>query len=142
MVRGLSHLSLFSNAHHRPMRSHAGAPARANWRGFAPIAVLLCAALGGCAGGMQSIYTNDFWVQPGKYDFLKCPDLATQSVGLSQNEQRLMSLMERAKQDAAGSIINVAVYQAQLDQTRASLEAVQRTAREKGCDNMVPTPKK
>jgi hypothetical protein len=120
------------------MRRFAGASARA----LPPVALLLCAALGGCAGGMQGVYSTDFWVEPGKYEFLKCRDLAGQSVALSQNEQKLMSLMERANQDVAGSIINVAVYRAQLDQTRASLELVQRTAREKGCDSMVPSAKK
>jgi hypothetical protein len=142
MVRGLSHLSLFPNAHRPPKRSSAGAPARAVRQSFAPVAVLLCAALGGCAGGMQSVYTSDFWVQPGKYEFLKCRDLASQSVSLSQNEQKLTSLMERANQDVAGSIINVGVYQVQLEQTRSNLELVQRTAREKGCDSMVPPAKK
>jgi hypothetical protein len=106
------------------------------------MALLLCAALGGCAGGMQSVYTTDFWVEPGKYEFLKCPDLANTSVALSQNEQKLMSQMERAKQDVAGPLINVAVYQTQLEQTRASLDLVQRTAREKGCNSIVPAAKK
>jgi hypothetical protein len=128
------------------MRSIARAPVRSIGRGVALVpplaALLLCVALGGCAGGVQNVYTSDFWVEPGKYEFLKCPDLARQSVGLSETEKKLMSLMERANQEVAGPIINVAVYQAQLDQTRASLELVQRTAREKGCDSMVPPAKK
>lgn len=131
------------------MQSSAGAPARSVLgrvprapARLMPLALLLGAALGGCAGGMQSVYTTDFWVEPGKYEFLKCPDLASQSVNLSGNEKRLMSLMERANQDVAGSVINAGVYQVQLDQIRAQLELVQRTAREKGCTSMVPPAKK
>jgi hypothetical protein len=143
MVRGLSHLSLFHNAHRR--RSTASAPLASRRRGVPPALLLmalgLCAALGGCAGGtggMQSVYSTDFWVEPGKYEFLKCPDLARQSVDLSNSEKRLMSQMERASQDVGGALVNAGVYQVQLNQTRANLELVQRTAHEKGCTSMVP----
>jgi hypothetical protein len=120
----------------------------------APVRLLMAlglAALGGCAGGtggtggtggLQNVYSTDFWVEPGKFEFLKCPDLARQSISLSDNEKRLMSLMERANQDAGGALVNFGVYDVQLKQTRANLELVQRTAREKGCDNMVPTTKR
>jgi hypothetical protein len=146
MVRGLSHLSLFHNAHRGSMRSCAGARARAIERGAAlvplPITLLLCATLGGCAGGFQGVYTSDFWVEPGKYEFLKCPDLAKRTLSISVHEKQVVSEMERAKDDVAGSLINAAVYQADLQQTRADLEAMRRAAHEKGCDSLVPPAKK
>jgi hypothetical protein len=146
MVRGLPHLSFFHHAHRAPMRSHGTAQTRSIRHGVRlvrlPLALLLCAALGGCAGGMQSVYTSDFWVEPGKYEFLKCPDLAKQAVNLSQGEKTLMDRMERANQDVAGPLINAGVYEVQLKQTHANLELVQRTAREKGCPSTVPPAKK
>jgi hypothetical protein len=110
------------------------------WRKIGSVlaAVVLCATLGGCAGGMQSVYTGGFWVQPGKYDFLKCPDIAQRSVALSNTERNLVSLMERADQDAAGPLVNVMVYRSQLEQTRADIELLQQTSREKGCKSTVP----
>ncbi len=102
-------------------------------------AAILCATLGGCAGGIQSVYTGNFWVQPGKYDFIKCPDIAQRSVALSVQEKTLMSEMERANQEAAGPFVNLMVYQAQLDQTRADIELLQQTSHEKGCKSTVPT---
>ncbi len=104
--------------------------------------VCVCAALAGCAGGLDSVYTGSFWVEPGKYEFLKCPDLAQRSLADSTREAQLTSLMERANQDTAGPLVNVMVYQTQLQQVRADLELLQRTSREKGCPSIVPTAKK
>ncbi len=119
-------------------------PCQVRARRGALAAALVCvgAALGGCAGGLDSVYSRDFWVEPGKYEFLKCPDLAQRSLGDSKREAQLVSLMERANQDTAGPLVNVMVYQAQLQQVRADLELLQRTSREKGCPSIVPSAKK
>jgi hypothetical protein len=95
-------------------------------------------ALGACTTG---VYTGGFWSQPGKYDFLKCPDLARITLSDSTREKDLMSLMERADKDAAGPFINLMVYRSDLEQVRADLALLQETARQKGCDNLVPNKK-
>jgi hypothetical protein len=100
-------------------------------------------ALGACSsGGFDKVYTGGFWVQPGKYDFLKCPDLAKRSMEDSARERELVSLMDRANQEAAGPLVNLMVYRSDLEQVRADLALLQQTAREKGCDNLVQPPKK
>lgn len=96
-------------------------------------------ALAGCAGGVDSVSSTSFWVQPGKYDFLKCPDLAKQSMAESTREKELVSLMERANQSSAGPVVNFMVYDADLKQVRANLALLQKTSREKGCDSLAPT---
>ena len=96
-------------------------------------------ACGGCA--LDRVYTGGFFVQPGKYDFLKCPDIARQSVTLSNRERDLVSLMDRANQETAGPFINLVVYRTDLEEVRADLELLSQTARQKGCDNLVPTKK-
>jgi hypothetical protein len=95
-------------------------------------------ALGACTTG---VYTGSFWVQPGKYDFLKCPDLAKLSLADSAREKELVSLMERADHDAAGPLVNLMVYRSDLEQIRADLALLQETSRQKGCDSLVPTKK-
>ena len=97
-------------------------------------------ALGGCAS--TAVHTGDFWVQPGKYEFLKCPDLGRLSVNFSTREQELMSLMARADQDPAGPFINLMVYRSDLEQVRAELAEVQKTEREKNCENLIAPPAK
>jgi hypothetical protein len=100
-------------------------------------------ALAGCSTGfgIDQVYTGSLWVQPGKYDFLKCPELAQRSIGASNREKELRSLMERASQDTGGSLVNAMVYSADLQQVRADLDQLQQTARQKGCDNLVPNKK-
>jgi hypothetical protein len=96
-------------------------------------------ALGGCTS--DALHTGGFWVQPGKYDFLKCPDLARITLSNSNREKELVSLMERADKDAAGPFVNLMVYRSDLEQVRADLALLQETARQKGCDNLVPNKK-
>jgi hypothetical protein len=96
-------------------------------------------ALGACS--TDKVHTGGFWVQPGKYDFLKCPDLARLTLNGSVREKELMSLMERADKEAAGPLVNLMVYRSDLEQVRADLALLQETARQKGCDNLVPNKK-
>jgi len=122
--------------------ARAGARPHCAWR-LALLASVGCAALAlaGCAKSLEDVYSTDLWVEPGKYDFLKCPDLARQSLSVSAHEKELVSLMERANQSAAGPMVNFMVYDADLKQTRAQLALIERTARQKGCDNLVPDGK-
>ncbi len=104
-------------------------------------AALALAACSSTSTGFDKVYTGGFWVEPGKYQFLKCPDLAARSLADSAREKQLMSLMERANQEAVGPVVNLMVYQSDLEQVRADLALLQRTSREKGCDNLVPNKK-
>ena len=97
-------------------------------------------ALGACSTG--SLNTGNFFVQPGKYEFLKCPDLASRWISDSKQEQQLLSLMERADQEAVGPVVNLMVYRSDLEQVRADMALLQRTAQEKGCDNLVQPPRR
>jgi hypothetical protein len=97
-------------------------------------------ALAGCSSGFD-IHTGNFFVQPGKYQFLKCPDLAQRSVAGSNREKELVGLMERANQGTAGPVVNAMVYSADLQQVRADLQELHATMREKSCDSLVPATK-
>ena len=147
MSRGLHHLlRAVVTGRGQPVRSAAGAHARPRPRRALRMTIMASAgcaalALAGCAHGLEDVYSTDLWVEPGKFDFYKCPDLAKQSLAASAHEKELVSLMERANQSAAGPVVNVMVYDADLKQTRAQLALLQRTAHEKGCDNLVPDPK-
>ena len=105
-------------------------------------AAILCATLGGCAGSVESVYSSGLWAQPGKFDFLKCPDIVQRLAAANAGEKAQMNLMARADQEAAGPLINLTVYRAQLEQTRADIALLKQTAREKHCDLTQPPPKK
>ena len=143
MGMGFSHLSQFPDANRRPqwIKCAASAPPQGLRARVVRAMVMTClaaTALAGCAGGLDNVHTGNIWVQPGKYEFLKCPDIAQRSMADSAREKQLVSLMERANQETAGPLVNAMVYSADLHQVRADLELLQQTAREKGCDSIVP----
>jgi hypothetical protein len=109
--------------------------------GSALAAALLCATLVGCAGGVESVYSSG-WAEPGKFDFLKCPDIVQRLATLTAGEKLLMTRMARADEEVPGPLINFTVYQAQLQQARGDIALLKQTAREKHCDLTQPPPKK
>jgi hypothetical protein len=96
---------------------------------------LLAVPLSACSSTLESL--GDPMIAPGKFDLLKCPDLANRSLLASKREKELMSLMDRANQDAAGPMVNTMVYGPELASVRSELELLHRTAGEKNCDNLV-----
>jgi hypothetical protein len=95
----------------------------------------LAGALAGCSSTLETL--GDPMIAPGKFDLLKCPDLARRSMLASQREKELTSLMDRANQDAMGPVVNTMVYSPDLANVRAELDLLRKTAAEKNCDNLV-----
>jgi spore germination cell wall hydrolase CwlJ-like protein len=104
-------------------------------------ALLLAAALGGCAGVMETV--GDPYVAPGKFHFLKCPDLATRLTETEARHRELLALMERSGAGVGGGAVNMFVYQPDLNNNEAELRALQQTATEKNCPaNVMKAPAK
>ena len=97
--------------------------------------LLLAGAMGACSPTVEDM--GSVFVTPGKYDLLKCPDLAKQSIAAAKREKELVSLMDRANQDGAGPVVNTFVYSSDLATVRAQLALLRKTAAEKNCDNLV-----
>jgi hypothetical protein len=106
-------------------------------RGFAGFLTLL-PLLAGCAGSLES--AGDVFVQPGKYQFLECKQIMPRLAGNASREKELTGLMDRANESAAGPVINVMVYGADLEQVRADRRQLLLAAREKNCPDPVATP--
>ena len=103
-------------------------------------AFFLLALTGACAPTLEDMGT--VYVSPGKYDLLKCPDLAQRAMAASAREKELTSLMDRANQDVAGPVVNALIYSSDLSTVRAQLALLRKTAAEKHCDNLVGDPPK
>jgi hypothetical protein len=101
--------------------------------------VVMAMPLAGCAAGLES---QSLFVQPGKYQFLRCQDLAQRSVATAKREQELTSLMERAAQGTGGGVVNTMVYGPEFRQVQADGRELQQAAHEKNCDvpKNSPTP--
>jgi len=98
-------------------------------------AILLAGTLAACAGTLDD--AGGLYVAPGKFDLLKCPDLAKRSIAASSREKQLISLMDRANQDGAGPVVNALVYSNDLNTVRAELALLRKTTADKHCDNLV-----
>jgi hypothetical protein len=104
-------------------------------------AMLLAAALGGCAGVMETV--GDPYVAPGKFHFLKCPDLATRLDAAEARHKELLALMERSGNGVGGGAVNMLVYQPDVNNIEAELRALQQAAAEKNCPaNVTKAPAK
>jgi hypothetical protein len=97
--------------------------------------LVLAGAVGACSATLED--AGGIYVAPGKFDLLKCPDLAKRSMDASAREKKLISLMDRANQDATGPVVNALVYSTDLNTVRAELALLRKTAAEKNCDNLV-----
>ncbi len=94
-------------------------------------AMLIAAALAGCATVLDTV--GDPNVAPGKFQFLRCEDLAKQIRAAQSRGQELHALMDRASTDTGGTAVNWFVYQPDLQGVEAELRLLQRTAAEKNC---------
>jgi hypothetical protein len=104
-------------------------------------AVLLAAMLGGCAGLTATV--GDPYIAPGKFDFLRCPDLATRLQTAEARHRELLALMERSASGVGGSAVNMFVYRPDMDGVEAELKSLKATAASKNCSDEDPkTPPK
>jgi hypothetical protein len=101
---------------------------------------LLLAALsvfGGCSFSLDS--AGDMFSAPGKYDYLKCPDITSRTQSALAREKELVGLMQRANQDTAGPVVNAFVYQDELNAVRADILMLHKTADDKRCNTQATT---
>jgi hypothetical protein len=95
-------------------------------------------SFGGCVA--VNSYLGDQVVQPAKFRFLGCKDIAER---LKENENRkieLHALMDRAATGIGGTAVNVVVYGPELGQIDGELNLLRRTAGEKRCEAEVMAP--
>jgi hypothetical protein len=82
---------------------------------------------------------GDPYIVPGKFRFLRCPDIAARQDIADARHKELLALMERSGVDA----VNTFVYGPDLKNVEAELRALQQTAAEKNCPaNITKAPGK
>jgi hypothetical protein len=96
-------------------------------------AVLLVLVLAGCTTVMDTV--GDPFVQPGKYDFLRCQEIAQQLAGMEARSKELHELMDKANAGFGGSAVSMFVYAPDLREVDAALGLLHKTSGEKRCDD-------
>ena len=74
------------------------------------------------------------FVDPGKYQFYSCEQLASQRTHWTNRELELKLLMDKAEQGTGGTVVNVIAYQTDYVMAREELKVIDATARAKNCD--------
>jgi len=74
------------------------------------------------------------FVDPGKYQYYNCEQLAGQRTHWTNRELELKLLMDKAEQGTGGTVVNVIAYQTDYVTTREELKVIETTARAKNCD--------
>jgi hypothetical protein len=104
-------------------------------------AVLIAAALGGCATAVNLV--GDPFMQSAKFRYLRCDDIAKRLVTAQAREQELHGLMDRASSGVGGTAVNVMVYGPDLRAVESELRELHQTEGEKRCaDEAIKAPPK
>lgn len=116
--------------------SHWPRPAqmRGQWR--AALSSLLLCALTGCG---LSDGAGALFVDPGRYTFYRCEDLAARRQVLTTRENELRDLIEKASESAGGAVVGSLAYRSEYDSVLAEEKLLQRKAAEKNCSFAVPS---
>jgi hypothetical protein len=95
---------------------------------FAPAALTIT--------GCSSDDPGAIWVDPSKYTFYRCDDLAQRWKVLIAREDELRGLIEKAKESAAGAVIGSVAYRGDYEAVLSEEKMLQRTAADKKCSFM------
>jgi hypothetical protein len=102
------------------------------WRGALSVFVLF--GLAGCG----SDGAGALFVDPGRYTFYHCDDLAARRKVLVARENELRGLMEKASESPAGSVVGSLAYRSEYDSVIAEQKLLQRDAAAKNCSFSSP----
>ena len=82
---------------------------------------------------------GQFGLDPGRYEFFHCNDLATRMKALQSREAELRNLMDKASEGGGGAVIGSLAYRTDYETVLSEEKLLQRTAAEKKCDVVPPT---
>ena len=102
----------------------------------APLAVagvvLAGVILTACSSSSDTSFS--LFVEPGKYQYHTCVQIAVEMKKWSGRERELKALMDRADQSAGGAAVGLIAYKAEYVAAGEELELLQSTARSKKCE--------
>jgi hypothetical protein len=73
------------------------------------------------------------FVDPGKYEFYSCEQIAANRKALEKRAQELKLLMDKAEKGAGGAVVSVIAYQGEYVAVQDELKVIDATARDKKC---------
>jgi hypothetical protein len=93
-------------------------------------ALVLGSVLAACSNGGDGLL---FLIDPGKYQYHSCAQLATTTTSQSARLQELATLIERAEQGVAGAVVGTIAYKSEYTAIAQDLKLLAAAARAKDC---------
>lgn len=91
----------------------------------------LAAGLTGCAIDGNNV--GGAFVDPAKFTFYHCDDLARRAEALATRERQLRTDMAKAEQGAGGELVSTLAYRGDYLSVRGELTLLEKTAADKKC---------
>jgi hypothetical protein len=123
----------FAEIRHGPQ---AEAVATAGRHAAHPVVMVGIVLMGALSTACSSSSDTSFslFVDPGKYQYHSCAQIAGEMKSWSNREKELQALMDRAEQSVGGAAVGLIAYKAEFVAAREELELLQSTARSKKCE--------
>jgi hypothetical protein len=97
------------------------------------VALIFSALLGGCASEISNPLMGGAFVDPGKYEFYSCEQIAFNRKVVVDKLQNLKLLMDKAEKGTGGAMISVIAYKGDYIAAQDELKVIDTTARDKKC---------
>jgi hypothetical protein len=123
----------FAEIRHGPQ---AEPVATAGWHAAHPVVMVGIVLMGALSTACSSSSDTSFslFVDPGKYQYHSCAQIAGEMKSWSNREKELQALMDRAEQSVGGAAVGLIAYKAEFVAAREELELLQSAARSKKCE--------
>lgn len=101
-------------------------------------ALVLASFTAGCAGDVS----EQFFIQPGRFDYLSCSELVSARQQSAQREQELKILIDRAEKEPAGVLLAVGSYRGDYLHAQGEQKMQSEVMARKNCPaDTLPSPK-
>jgi hypothetical protein len=97
------------------------------------VALIFFALLAACASEISNPLLGGAFVDPGKYEFHSCEQIAANRKPLEERVQKLKLLMDKAEKGTGGAVVSVVAYKMEYTAVQDELKVIDATARDKKC---------
>ena len=97
------------------------------------VALTFSALLAACASEISNPLMGGAFVDPGKYEFHSCEQIAANRKKVEARVQELKLLMDKAEKGAGGAVVSVIAYKGEYVAANDELKVIDATARDKKC---------
>jgi len=97
------------------------------------VALIFSALLAACASEISNPLLGGPFVDPGKYEFYSCEQIAANRKSVAAQLEKLKLLMDKAEKGAGGTVVSVIAYKGDYIAAQDELKVIDATARDKKC---------